>query len=112
MHRGTHVSSFQSFPVQETTVSTVRNSSFQLWKLQFPTLETPVPSLETVISPTDTHCSCKQRDYQSTLGVADTLSATHLQQVSATLQTTENKQDELILLQMADVFYFFKLYRG
>ena len=65
---------------------------------------TPVPSLETVISSADTHYSCKHKDYRPTLGVAD--------KVSATPKVTENKQDNPILLQMADVFYFFKLNRG
>jgi hypothetical protein len=38
-----------------------------------------------VISSADTHYSCKHKDYRPTLGVADKVSATHLQQVSATL---------------------------
>ena len=73
------------YPRSEIPVSRLGNSSISPRKRQCPALGTPVPSLETVISSTDTHYSCKHKDYRPTLGVADKVSATHLQQVSATL---------------------------
>ena len=44
--------------------------------------------------------------------VADTLSATYLSQVSATLQLLINYCITCVWLQVADVFMFFQLYRG
>ena len=73
------------YPRSEIPVSRLGNSSISPRKRQCPALGTPVPSLETVISSADTHYSCKHKDYRPTLGVADKVSATHLQQVSATL---------------------------
>ena len=44
--------------------------------------------------------------------VADTLSATHLQQVSATPQLTVIQYIIRVLLQVADTSMFFQLYGG